>query len=71
MRALIDTKWPLIRNAIIKKLFIPYLIFLLLFLVYTVYIFEILHAGETPPDPDGLTHDESASNETSTEVITG
>lgn len=42
IRALIDTKWPLIRNAIIKKLFFPYLTFLLSFLYYTVYIFESL-----------------------------
>jgi hypothetical protein len=41
IRALIELKWPLAKEAMVKKMFIPYVIFLLLYLVYSVYIFEI------------------------------
>jgi hypothetical protein len=40
VRAIIEMKWPLIRKGVVKKLFIPYLIFLASFLFYSVYLFE-------------------------------
>lgn len=43
IRAIIEMKWPLIRKGVVRKLFIPYLIFLFSFLFYSVYIFERLN----------------------------
>lgn len=40
IKALIELKWPLVKAAIKKFLFYPYLTFLMSFLFYTVYIFE-------------------------------
>lgn len=65
MRAIIEMKWPLIRKGIIKKLFIPYLAFLLTFLFYSVFIFENLnpHPEWVPeePLPEVIIIDESAN----------
>lgn len=47
IRALIEMKWPLIRKGIVRKLFIPYLIFLFTFLLYSVYIFESQNQAES------------------------
>jgi hypothetical protein len=51
IRAVIEMKWPLIRKAIVRKLFIPYLIFLFSFLFYSTYLFEKLNTkpGEVLP----------------------
>lgn len=40
IQALIEIKWPLVKQGIKKWLFYPYLIFLIAFLYYTVVIFE-------------------------------
>jgi hypothetical protein len=40
VKAIIELKWPLVKSAIIRNLFIPYLIFLFTFLIYTVVLFE-------------------------------
>lgn len=42
VRALIEFKWPKIKSAIKNALFIPYLVFLFSFLIYSVWIFENL-----------------------------
>jgi hypothetical protein len=59
VRAIIEMKWPLIRKAIIKKLFIPYLVFLMTFLLYSVYIFENLN-----PHPEYIPEVDSVINHT-------
>ena len=42
VRAIIELKWPLANQAMIKYLFYPYLIQLFLFLYYTTYVFEAI-----------------------------
>lgn len=43
VKAIIELKWPLVKAAIKKFLFYPYLVFLFSFLFYTVYVFETFH----------------------------
>ncbi len=45
-------KWPIVRKAIVRKLFIPYLIFLASFAFYTIVIFENLHPHPPYVDPN-------------------
>ena len=52
IQALIEIKWPLVKTAIKKWLFYPYLVFLLTFLYYTVYIFE--RVQEVDQESDAL-----------------
>mmetsp|Transcript_9029 Transcript_9029/g.8461 ORF Transcript_9029/g.8461 Transcript_9029/m.8461 type:complete len:293 (-) Transcript_9029:459-1337(-) len=40
VRSVIEMKWPIVRAGIVKRLFIPYLLFLLAFLIYSTTIFE-------------------------------
>ena len=40
MRAMVEIKWPLVKQAMTKNLFYPYLLFLGLFIIYADFIFE-------------------------------
>ncbi len=40
VRRLIEFKWPLVREYVIKRLFIPFVAYLLLFTIYMGYIYE-------------------------------
>lgn len=40
IRALIELKWPLAKANLIKNLFIPYVVLLLVYLFYTGYLYE-------------------------------
>lgn len=69
IRAVIEMKWPLIRRSIVRKLFIPYLIFLFSFLFYSVVIFE--RSNAQPPAPaegeEGSTSDEGLLTNSTTQ----
>ena len=52
IRSIIEIKWPLIRTAIVRKMFIPYVIFVFTFLIYSVYIFENLNPRPGTEDKD-------------------
>jgi hypothetical protein len=42
IRAIIELKWPAVYKAMNKYLFMPYLVLLVAFLIYSVFIFENL-----------------------------
>jgi len=52
VQALIEIKWPLVKEAIKKYLLLPYVVFLLTFLYYTVGVFEKFHE-EPSSEPAG------------------
>lgn len=43
---MLERKWPPIRNALIYRLFIPYLLYLILFSYYTLNLREIKYQME-------------------------
>lgn len=45
LRAIVEIKWPLVKAAMNKYLLLPYLALLLLFMYYTLYLFEYLQAA--------------------------
>lgn len=45
VRSIVELKWPLVKSAIITKLFFPYSIFNITFLIYTTFVFENLAQG--------------------------
>ena len=46
VRAIIEGKWPMVKTAIKRNLLYPYICFLGLFLLYTVFIFEYMETHE-------------------------
>jgi hypothetical protein len=56
VQAIIELKWPIVKDAIKRYLFYPYLFFILAFLIYTVYVFEAFYGKpEVPIMPKGTT----------------
>ena len=49
VQAIIELKWPIVKDAIKKYLFYPYLFFILSFLIYTVYVFEEFYGQADKP----------------------
>lgn len=47
VRRLIEYKWPLVREHTIKKLFVPFALFLAFYVVYMNYIFYLRYENET------------------------
>lgn len=47
VRAIIELKWPLVKKAMVKYLFYPYLTLLFCFIMYSVYIFEHIQDNKT------------------------
>jgi hypothetical protein len=61
VQALIEIKWPLVKAAIKKYLFIPYLFFIFAFLYYTVGVFEKFHEKE-PEAEEGASTDPATAD---------
>ena len=49
VQAIIELKWPIVKAAIKRYLFYPYLCFILSFLIYTVYVFEEFYGQVEKP----------------------
>lgn len=58
-------KWPLVRRGIIKKIFIPYVIFVFSFLIYSTYVFENLQTNEVVVEEAFIEPASNSSNTTS------
>lgn len=73
IQALIEIKWPLVKSAIKKYLFYPYLVFILLFLYYTVGVFEKFvepeAAAATDAPADGTAIDPTGPTPTETAAL--
>ena len=53
LRAIVEKNFPVIKDTIVKKLFFPYILFVLAFMAYSTYIFErlaALEAKESSPE---------------------
>ncbi len=50
IRAIVEMKWPLVKQAMTKYLLIPYLVFLFSFIYYTLYLFETLQEDNSKED---------------------
>lgn len=46
LRALIEYKFPVIRKAIVQKLFKPYMVMLTLFMIYSIWSYEYFQTEE-------------------------
>lgn len=54
LRAIVERAFPVVRNVVIKKLFVPYILFVMMFMIYSTYTYEELAGIEASLNQEGL-----------------